>query len=97
MPDGNIEWAGRNDRRVNIRGFRIELEEIESVLKEHPTVENAAVVLQEFELTKSETPGLQDSDNRKSKIENPKSDRRLVAYVAADETQQSLADLLLGT
>ena len=22
LPDGNIEWAGRNDRRVNIRGFQ---------------------------------------------------------------------------
>ena len=30
LPDGNVEWAGRNDRRVNIRGFRVELEEIES-------------------------------------------------------------------
>jgi hypothetical protein len=32
--------------------------------------------------------------NRKSKIENPKSDHRLVAYIAADEEPQSLEDLL---
>ena len=38
LPDGNVEWAGRNDRRVNIRGFRVELEEVESVLKQHPAV-----------------------------------------------------------
>ncbi|HEX7231768.1 MAG TPA: AMP-binding protein, partial [Candidatus Binatia bacterium] len=79
LPDGNVEWAGRNDRRVNIRGFRVELEEIESVLKSHPTVKNAAVVLQEFE----ENTILEDSDsgNRKSEtctelsrsIQNPKS------------------------
>jgi acyl carrier protein len=104
LPDGNVEWAGRNDRRVNIRGFRVELEEVESVLKQHPTVQNAAVVLREFELPKSETLLFEDSDNPKSKtrtepsrsIETPNSDLRLVAYVAADETQQTLADLLRG-
>jgi len=94
LPDGNVEWAGRNDRRVNIRGFRVELEEVESVLKQHPTVQNAAVILGEFELPKSETPLSEDSDNPKSKIENPKSDLRLVAYVAADGEPRSLADLL---
>ena len=94
LPDGNVEWAGRNDRRVNIRGFRVELEEIEIALKQHPAVKNAAVVLREVELPHSETPKSEDSDNRKSKIENPKFDLRLVAYVAADEEPQSLADLL---
>src|SRR5262249_3923384 len=48
LPDGNIEWAGRNDRRVNIRGFRVELAEVESVLKQHPAVTNAAVILQDY-------------------------------------------------
>jgi acyl carrier protein len=79
LPDGNVEWAGRNDRRVNIRGFRVELEEVETVLKQHPIVQNAAVVLREFDLPKSETPLSEDSDNPKSvlrqaegsKIENP--------------------------
>ena len=45
LPDGNVEWAGRNDRRVNIRGFRVELEEIEIRLKQHPAVKDAAVLL----------------------------------------------------
>src|SRR6185295_2436625 len=86
QPDGNVECAGRNDRRVNIRGFRVELEEIEMVLKQHPTVKNAAVVLQKFDEC--------EFDNRKSKIQNPKSDSRLVAYISADEEPQSLQDLL---
>jgi hypothetical protein len=95
LPDGNVEWAGRNDRRVNIRGFRVELEEIESVLKGHPTVKEAAVIMQEVELPSSETPKSETSENRKSKIENPKSDLRLVAYVASSEQDsQSLRDLL---
>jgi acyl carrier protein len=71
---------------VNIRGFRVELEDIESVLKSHPTVKNAAVVLQKFDEA--------GPNNRKSKIQNPKSDSRLVAYIAADEEPQSLQDLL---
>jgi amino acid adenylation domain-containing protein len=103
LPDGNVEWAGRNDRRVNIRGFRVELEEIESVLKGHPTVKEAAVIMQEVELPSSETPKSETSENRKSKtctepsrsIENPKSDLRLVAYVVCtEEDSQSLRDLL---
>jgi amino acid adenylation domain-containing protein len=84
--DGNVEWAGRNDRRVNIRGFRVELEEIESVLKQHPTVSSAAVVLQDYEISYPE--------NLKPETRNPKPDQRLVAYVVAEEEQQSLADLL---
>jgi acyl-CoA synthetase (AMP-forming)/AMP-acid ligase II len=86
LPDGNVEWAGRNDRRVNIGGYRVELEEIEAVLKRHPSVKNAAVVVQNFDLP--------PSANLKSKIQNPNSETRLVAYIAADAEQKSLADLL---
>jgi amino acid adenylation domain-containing protein len=94
LPDGNVEWAGRNDRRVNIRGFRVELEEIESALKQHPTVKDAAVVMREVELPDSETPNSKGFDNPKSKIQNPKLVACLVAYVAADEEPRSLTDLL---
>jgi acyl-CoA synthetase (AMP-forming)/AMP-acid ligase II/acyl carrier protein len=87
LHDGNVEWAGRNDRRVNIRGFRIELEEIESILKQHPTVKDAAVVSQSFDLSRS--------DNPKSQIQNPKYESRLVAYVVfTEQDSQSLRDLL---
>ena len=96
LPDGNVEWAGRNDRRVNIRGFRVELEEIESVLNSHPAVKNAAVVLQAFDDKFYRTPesGGSEFDERKSKIENLKSDSRLMAYIATDEESQSLENLL---
>lgn len=47
LPDGNVEFLGRNDRQVKLRGFRIELGEIESVLEQHPAIHRSvAVVLQ---------------------------------------------------
>ena len=51
MPDGNIEFLGRNDYQVKIRGFRIELGEIEARLREHPGVREAVV------LAREDTPG----------------------------------------
>jgi len=45
LPDGNIEYLGRQDHQVKIRGFRIELGEIESILAEHPSVQEAVVVV----------------------------------------------------
>ncbi len=44
LPDGNLEFLGRNDHQVKIRGFRIELGEIETHLTEHPQVREAVVL-----------------------------------------------------
>ncbi|MEG4011368.1 MULTISPECIES: non-ribosomal peptide synthetase family protein [unclassified Microcoleus] len=49
LPDGNIEFIDRADRQVKLRGFRIELGEIEGGLSHHPSVREAAVLLQENE------------------------------------------------
>ncbi|MEQ1514762.1 MAG: amino acid adenylation domain-containing protein [Lysobacteraceae bacterium] len=47
LPDGNIEFLGRNDFQVKIRGFRIELGEIEAALAACPGVREAVVLARE--------------------------------------------------
>ncbi|HEX2254148.1 MAG TPA: amino acid adenylation domain-containing protein [Thermoanaerobaculia bacterium] len=43
LPDGSIEFLGREDHQVKIQGHRIELGEIEAVLEQHPAVRTAVV------------------------------------------------------
>ncbi|GAB4190089.1 MAG: hypothetical protein Fur006_31870 [Coleofasciculaceae cyanobacterium] len=43
LPDGNIEFLGREDLQVKVRGYRIELGEIEAALGQHPDVQVALV------------------------------------------------------
>ncbi|MDC9595043.1 non-ribosomal peptide synthetase, partial [Xenorhabdus sp. IM139775] len=47
LPDGNIEYLGRNDFQVKLRGFRIELGEIEAQLMQCHGVQEALVVARE--------------------------------------------------
>src|SRR5262249_31584244 len=45
--DGELEFLGRVDSQVKIRGYRIELGELEHVLREAPSIREAAVVIRE--------------------------------------------------
>lgn len=42
---GDLDYLGRTDNQVKIRGFRIELEEIDSVLRRHPSIASAVTVV----------------------------------------------------
>ena len=73
---------------MKIRGYRIELGEIESVLNQHAAVRESVVIADAgFSSEQSE------SGNRKAKIENPQSERRLVAYVVVNDPAPSINDL----
>ncbi len=47
LPDGNIEYIGRNDDQVKIRGYRIELQEIEVALSSIKDIAQSCVVVKE--------------------------------------------------
>jgi amino acid adenylation domain-containing protein len=47
LPDGTIEYVGRNDFQVKIRGYRIELGEIEARLRELDGVRETVVIARE--------------------------------------------------
>ncbi len=51
LPDGNIEFLGREDFQVKVQGYRIELGEIEARLQEFPGVDLCIVIVRE------DTPG----------------------------------------
>ena len=43
-PDGEIEFRGRLDRQTKIRGQRVELDEIDSILRQHQSIEFATAI-----------------------------------------------------
>ena len=81
LPDGNIEFLGRLDHQVKLRGFRIELEEIEAVLRQHSSVQEAVAVVRE------DTPRVPSPESTLGHAEGFRTDKRLVAYVVSVQEQ----------
>ncbi|PHM65244.1 Amino acid adenylation [Xenorhabdus stockiae] len=73
LPDGNIEYLGRNDFQVKIRGFRIELGEIEAKLMQCHGVREAAVIARE-----------DDYHEKAANCEKAVGDKQLIAYLLAE-------------
>ncbi|MEU1017179.1 amino acid adenylation domain-containing protein [Streptomyces sp. NPDC005898] len=49
LPDGRLEYLRRVDSQVKLHGYRIEPGEIETVLRDHPAIAQAAVVVRDDE------------------------------------------------
>jgi len=52
LPDGELEYLSRADHQIKLHGHRIEPGEIETVLRDHPSVRDAVVVLRADEGTR---------------------------------------------
>ncbi|OKP02420.1 Amino acid adenylation [Xenorhabdus eapokensis] len=85
LPDGNIEYLGRNDFQVKIRGFRIELGEIEARLTEYDGVREAVVIARE------DKPG----QKRLVAYLRPEEGVELVPAALRQQLTQHLADYML--
>src|SRR5581483_6799599 len=48
LPDGNIEYLGREDHQVKIRGLRIELGEIENTIQTFPGIADCVVSTKKY-------------------------------------------------
>jgi amino acid adenylation domain-containing protein len=48
LPDGNIEYLGREDHQVKIRGLRIELGEIENTIRDYAGVADCVCVARKY-------------------------------------------------
>ena len=47
LPDGRLDYLGRNDGQIKLRGYRIELGEIEACIQNHEGVSSVAVLVHE--------------------------------------------------
>jgi amino acid adenylation domain-containing protein len=45
LPEGVLEFVGRNDEQVKFHGYRVELNELRSVLNRHPQVRDSVVAM----------------------------------------------------
>jgi amino acid adenylation domain-containing protein len=51
LPDGNIEYLGREDNQIKVRGLRIELGEIEHTIQSFPGIVECVVVARKYSET----------------------------------------------
>ena len=85
LPDGNIEFLGREDFQVKVNGYRIELGEIEYHLQRHQEVENCVVAVRE------DTPG----DRRLVGYVVPKAGAEVEPASLRDHLRSKLAEYMV--
>ncbi|MEV0032714.1 amino acid adenylation domain-containing protein [Nocardia sp. NPDC050793] len=84
LADGQLEFIGRSDQQIKVRGRRIEPQEVETAMREHPTVAHAVVIgrgtrlLGYFVPADGEVTDVQDDIARRLRA-------RLPAYLLPDQ------------
>jgi len=81
LPDGNLEFIGRNDFQIKIRGHRIELGEIENKLINYPGIKQAVVLARERTTRQGNDKYLVAYYLADKKIEEPKITVYLSTYL----------------
>ena len=84
LPDGNIEYIGRNDFQVKIHGLRIELGEIENKLSEFTAVNQAIVLCREHDNNKYLVAyyTINNSVEQRQEAENRKDENEMRSFLA---------------
>ncbi|MEI8055437.1 MAG: amino acid adenylation domain-containing protein [bacterium] len=90
LPDGNIEYIGRNDFQVKVRGYRIELGEVENKLLSYPDVKQAVVLVKERTIEQTSDKYLLAYYVADKKLD----ETRIYAYLAAQLPEYMLPQML---
>ncbi len=85
LPDGNIEFMGREDFQVKIQGYRVELEEIEAHLLQHPGLQSVVV----------STMGTMQGEKRLVAYFVPKSGQTITLVALRQFLQERLPDYMV--
>lgn len=102
LPNGEIDFIGRNDTQVKIRGFRVELESIKNNLLRNPEISECAVVITKnpsllvayvVGKTKLDIPSL--SEKLKLKLPDYMLPNRIIQLSALPLTPNAKVDLKL--
>jgi amino acid adenylation domain-containing protein len=83
LPDGSIDFVGRNDFQLKIRGFRVELGEIEARLRKHVGVSDVVVVAREATVGDKQLVAYYTSERRSEPDQNSTGAEDLRAYLGA--------------
>jgi pyochelin synthetase len=91
LPDGSIEFLGREDRQVKIRGHRIELAEIEAALQSHPAVAAAAALIDGRRPLERQLAGFVQTARRTSEAPSERDSAERVRDVALAAGEEATA------
>ena len=89
LPDGSIQYLGRNDLQVKVRGFRIELGEIENQLVKYPRIKQVIVLAREHHENKTHyLVGYYVADNRLN-------ENKILEYLSAQLPDYMVPNILV--